>query len=134
MLARLPRLVALAALALAACAWATGPDLTAWAADKAPAAEPPAPEPSTLPDASTPIPEATKYGGPGGYNYYVHPGAAGLVGAELYLSPRPTPPLVGHTYVTYPPLMPHEFLYKHRRVYRTYNEGSGWTTTRARWR
>ena len=50
------------------------------------------------------------------YNYYVPP-APGGVGAPLYVSPRPTPPLVGHTYVTYQPLMPHEFLYRHYRVY-----------------
>ena len=41
----------------------------------------------------------------------------GAMGAEMYLSPRPTPPLVGHTYITYQPLMPHEFLYRHHRSY-----------------
>ena len=74
--------------------------------------------------------------GPAGdpsYNYYVPPGPCGGVGAQLYVSPRPTPPLVGHTYVTYQPLMPHEFLYQHRRVYHTYNPGSGETRTRVRW-
>ncbi len=50
------------------------------------------------------------------YNYYVAPGCGG-VGAQMYLCPRPTPPWVGHTYITYQPLMPHEFLYKHHRVY-----------------
>lgn len=49
------------------------------------------------------------------YNYYVPPGPG--VGAQLYLAPRPTPPLVGHTYVTYQPLMPHEFLHQHCRIY-----------------
>ena len=44
------------------------------------------------------------------YNYYVPPvgcttcGSQGSSGAELYISPRPTPPLVGHTYITYQPL------------------------------
>jgi len=70
---------------------------------------------------------------PSPFNYYVHPGEAGMVGAQLYVSPRPTPPLVGHTYITYPPLMPHEFLYQHHRVYNTYNPGSGWTRTRVCW-
>ena len=54
------------------------------------------------------------------YNYYVAPvscGGYGGVGAELYLCPRPTPPLVGHTYITYQPLDPHEFLYRHHRTY-----------------
>ena len=54
------------------------------------------------------------------YNYYVPPRACngyGAMGAEMYISPRPTPPLVGHTYITYQPLMPHEFLYRHHRCY-----------------
>lgn len=50
------------------------------------------------------------------YNHYV-PNYHGGPPAQLYLSPRPTPPLVGHTYITYQPLMPHEFLYRHYRVY-----------------
>jgi hypothetical protein len=83
--------------------------------------------------APVPLPMNVAPAAPGGYNYHVHPGQAGMVGAQLYVSPRPTPPLVGHTYVTYPPLAPHEFLYHHHRVYNTYNPGSGWTKTRARW-
>jgi hypothetical protein len=54
------------------------------------------------------------------YNFWVPPVAAGSapgVGAQLYVSPRPVPPRVGHTWHTYPPFMPHEFLYKHRRRY-----------------
>ena len=54
------------------------------------------------------------------YNFYVPPVPAGAypgVGAQLYVSPRPVPPRVGHTWNTYPPFMPHEFLYKHRRRY-----------------
>ena len=51
------------------------------------------------------------------YNYYVPPDPRQGVGAQLYVSPRPTPPVVGHTYITYQPLMPHEFLYPHYRVY-----------------
>lgn len=53
-------------------------------------------------------------------NYY-HPaipaGAYPGVGAQLYVSPRPVPARVGHTWITYPPFMPHEFLYQHRRRY-----------------
>lgn len=67
------------------------------------------------------------------YNYYVPPAGCGGAGAELYLSPRPTPPLVGHTYVTYQPLMPHEFLYQHHRTYRRYNCDGGWTKTSVSW-
>ncbi len=68
------------------------------------------------------------------YNYYVPPTGPVSVGAELYPSPRPVPPLVGHTYVTYEPLMPHEFLYRHSRTYWRYNPGAGWTRARVSWR
>jgi hypothetical protein len=67
------------------------------------------------------------------YNFYASPGP-GLVGAELYLCPRPVPPLTGHTYITYPPLMPHEFLYKHHRTYVTKHEDAPATRTKVRWR
>ena len=67
------------------------------------------------------------------YNYYVSP-EPGLVGAEMYLCPRPAPPVVGHTYITYPPLMPHEFLYRHHRTYRTFHEDSPKTVTHVSWR
>jgi len=71
------------------------------------------------------------------YNYYVGPvpcGAYGAAGAQLYVSPRPVPPFVGHTYITYEPLLPHEFLYKHRRTYQRYHgPHGGVTTTHVRW-
>jgi len=68
------------------------------------------------------------------YNYYVPPTGPASVGAQLYPCPRPVPPLVGHTYVTYEPLMPHEFLYRHSRTYWRYNPGAGWTRARVSWR
>lgn len=69
------------------------------------------------------------------YNYYVGPAQyAGGAVAQMYPSPLPTPPLVGHTYVTYPPLMPHEFLYKHNRIYYRHNPGEGWVQTKVRYR
>ena len=67
------------------------------------------------------------------YNYYVGPCGTPAATAQLYVCPRPVPPLVGHTYVTYEPLMPQEFLYKHYRKYQRYNPGAGWTTTRVLW-
>jgi hypothetical protein len=67
------------------------------------------------------------------YNYYVPPVGPGSVGAKLYPCPRPTPPLVGHTYVTYPPLSPHEFLYPHKRVYWTKHEDAPRTRTSVHW-
>jgi hypothetical protein len=67
------------------------------------------------------------------YNYYAWPSCTGW-GAELYLSPRPVPPHVGHTYITYQPLMPHEFMYSHHRTYhRYYNGGQGLTRTSVIW-
>lgn len=68
------------------------------------------------------------------YNYYVPPVGPGSVGAGLYPCPRPTPPMVGHTYITYQPLSPHEFLYKHHRSYVTTHEDAPRTRTSVRWR
>jgi hypothetical protein len=67
------------------------------------------------------------------YNYYVN-SPCPVLGAQLYVSPRPVPPLTGHTYITYPPLMPHEFLYKHRRTYWTAHPDAPPTMTRVHWR
>lgn len=55
------------------------------------------------------------------HNYYLNPNPVEGVGAGLYPSPIYTPPYVGHTYYTYQPLMPHEFMYPHAEVYRRYN-------------
>jgi len=73
-----------------------------------------------------------------GRNWYV-PGVpcgdAGGVGAQLYVSPRPVPPFVGHTYITYEGLMPHEMLYHHHRTYyRPWGPYGGVTQTRISWR
>jgi hypothetical protein len=67
------------------------------------------------------------------YNYYVPAGPEGGVPAQLYVCPRPVPPNVGHTWYTYQPLMPHEYLYPHKRTYWRYNAGSGMTQTKVRW-
>lgn len=67
------------------------------------------------------------------YNFYV-PGRCGGVPAGLYPAPRPTPPLVGHTYYTYQPMMPHEMMYRHRRTYYTrYDRGRGLNRTSVWW-
>jgi len=68
------------------------------------------------------------------YNYYVPPVGYNSVGAKLYPCPRPTPEFVGHTNITYQPLMPHEFLYKHHRVYKTQHPDSMRTRTSVHWR
>ncbi len=67
------------------------------------------------------------------YNYYVPPGGYGGVATQLYTSPRPTPRLVGHTYITYQPFMPHEFLHKHCRTYWRWHRGTGVTRTSVIW-
>lgn len=68
------------------------------------------------------------------YNYYLPPDPNHGLGAQLYVSPRPTPPLVQHTYITYQPLMPHEFLYQHHRVYHRCNPDGSVTRTVVGWR
>lgn len=68
------------------------------------------------------------------YNYYNGPTAYGPgQPAQLYVSPRPTPPLVGHTWITYPPLNPHEFLYHHHRHYYKYYRNGGFTTSKVKY-
>ena len=67
------------------------------------------------------------------YNFWAGPNCDG-VSAQLYLSPRPVPSYVGHTVITYQPLMPHEFLYSHKRSYhRYYDEGRGMNRTSVKW-
>ncbi len=54
--------------------------------------------------------------------------------AALYVAPRPVPPVVGQTYFTYQPFMPHELLYQHHRsYYRYYDCGRGLTRTHISW-
>ena len=67
------------------------------------------------------------------YNYYAQPGPYNGAAAGMYVCPRPVPANVGHTWVTYQPFMPHEYLYKHERSYYTYNPGAGWRRTNVRY-
>ena len=78
-------------------------------------------------------PRFYQYGNPRLFqNYYVPPTYG--VGAQAYLSPGPIPAHVGHTYITYQPLMPHEFMYHHHRTYhRTYDDGRGLTRSSVHW-
>lgn len=68
------------------------------------------------------------------YNYYAPAADSESVGATLYPCPRPVPARVGVTTITYPPLAPHEFMYRHHRTYRTYHDDAGPTRTSVRWR
>lgn len=67
------------------------------------------------------------------YNYYAGPNPSGTA-AQMYVSPGPVPERVGHTYTTYQPFMPHEYLYRHNRSYYNYHQGAGWTRTNVRYR
>ena len=68
------------------------------------------------------------------YNYYA-PTQGGGIPAGIYPAPRQVPLAVGHTYNTYQPLMPHEFMYRHYRAYHHYyNNGMGFTRTSVRYR
>lgn len=67
------------------------------------------------------------------YNFYA-PNNCGSNAAVMYIAPRQVPAVVGHTYYTYQPFMPHEFTYPHYRTYRRYyDDGRGMTRTKAVW-
>ncbi|HWA97824.1 MAG TPA: hypothetical protein VG713_05005 [Pirellulales bacterium] len=57
------------------------------------------------------------------YNYYENGSRQGGIPVQMYPAPQPVPPYVGQTYITYQPMMPHEFLYTHHRTYRRYTHG-----------
>ncbi len=64
------------------------------------------------------------------YNYYTQ-GYANQTNAQMYVSPQPVPPNVGHTFSTYQPLYPHEYLYWHKnRFHNYYDNGRGMNRTR----
>ncbi len=67
------------------------------------------------------------------YNYYVPPCGYPPTGAQLYVSPLPTPPLVGHTWVTNAAFMPHELLWRHHRTYKRHLPNGKVTRTRVSW-
>jgi hypothetical protein len=65
------------------------------------------------------------------YNYYTQ-GNCNQAKAQMYLSPLPVPPNVGHTFYTYQPFYPHEMLYWHKdRFHNYYDSGRGMNRTKA---
>jgi hypothetical protein len=66
-------------------------------------------------------------------NYYVGGPEGQGAPAQLYVSPRPVPAYVGHTWITYEPLMPHEFLYAHHRHYYAHHADGSCTHTKVKW-
>jgi len=73
-----------------------------------------------------------RYGNPDlFYNFYTQ-GNCNQANAQMYLSPLPVPPHVGHTFYTYQPMYPHHMLYSHKdRFHRYYDYGRGMNRTRA---
>ena len=67
------------------------------------------------------------------YNFYEGPDPSGTA-AAMYVSPRPVPAYVGHTYTTYQPFMPHEYLYRHTRSHYAHTPGAGWSRAKIRYR
>ena len=64
------------------------------------------------------------------YNFYSG-GNCNTANAQMYISPVPVPHFVGHTFNTYQPLYPHEFLYKHKDTYHNnYDDGRGMNRTK----
>jgi len=123
--------------ALVLAALVAGVSINAWTASNVRAQDQPTESEGHAQDASyeNGIPcRPWEYGDPAlFYNFYA-PNYCGGVPTQLYIAPRPVPPLVGHTYYTYQPLMPHEFTYPHHRTYRNYYDcGRGMTRTRVHW-
>ncbi|MFN7843736.1 MAG: hypothetical protein ACK5YR_07450 [Pirellula sp.] len=64
-------------------------------------------------------------------NYFTR-GYANQAEAGMYISPIGVPGWVGHTYNTYQPLYPHQFLYQHHDRYHSYyDNGMGLNRTHA---
>jgi hypothetical protein len=66
------------------------------------------------------------------FNNYFTQGGANQATAAAYISPVGVPGWVGHTYITYEPLYPHEFMYHHKHRYHSYyDNGAGLNRTSA---
>lgn len=64
------------------------------------------------------------------YNHYTQ-GYANTTNAQMYVSPVPVPPQVGHTYITYQPFQPEEMTYWHtNRYHKYYDNGRGMNHTK----
>lgn len=58
-------------------------------------------------------------------------GYANQANAAMYISPVPVPPDVGHTYLTYQPLYPHQMMNWHyNRFHNYYDNGRGLNRTK----
>lgn len=67
------------------------------------------------------------------YNFYSQ-GNCNSANAQMYISPVPVPQFVGHTFNTYQPLYPHEFMYRHQnRYHNNYDNGRGMNRTKVKY-
>ncbi len=66
------------------------------------------------------------------YNYY-YPAYGGELPARMYMAPLPVPPYVGYTYISYPGLAPHQFLWLHQDTYYRAHPYGGSTETTIRY-
>ena len=65
------------------------------------------------------------------YNFYSK-GNYNTANAQMYISPVPVPAFVGHTFNTYQPFYPHEFMYWHKnKFHNNYDNGRGMNRTKA---
>ena len=65
---------------------------------------------------------------------YFANGGGNQANARLYMSPRPVPANVGHTFYTYQPFNPHELLYHHTdKFHKYYDDGRGLNRTKAKY-
>ncbi|GIW99979.1 MAG: hypothetical protein KatS3mg111_3312 [Pirellulaceae bacterium] len=78
--------------------------------------------------------EGAGYSPPAFGNWYTN-GEMNRATAPLYVSPLPVPQWVGHTYITYQPFYPHEFMHHaHGHRYHTYyDNGRGLNRTAVRY-
>lgn len=66
-------------------------------------------------------------------NYFTQ-GNANQAAAGMYMSPIGVPGNVGHTYYTYQPFYPHQYLYQHHDRYHSYYDGGrGFNRTSAKY-
>lgn len=78
-----------------------------------------------------PICEPRQYGNPDLFYNFYSGGDCNTANAQMYVSPVPVPQFVGHTFNTYQPLYPHEFMYRHTdRYHNVYDNGRGENRTR----
>lgn len=79
-------------------------------------ATPPNPVPAPVVNQAVEMPLAANQRPNVFYNHYLHPAMDGTA-ASLYPAPMPVPAHVGQSHYTYEPLQPHEYMYRHHRVY-----------------